>query len=157
MRPVINTEKHYQHTPVTSVGTGVAQTFELIDASADPTQANEVREGAVVKAIFVEYWVEGDMQDSTVTGVVSKQPSGAAAPTIGNMSNLGAYLNKKNILEAHQGLQPSSGNIIPMFRHWILIPKGKQRFGLGDKLTITFSSLVGTLSVCGFATFKEHY
>ncbi len=157
MRPTINTEKHYQHTPVIGVASGSATTLELIDASASPTQANEVREGAVVKAIYVEYWVTGDVSDSTISGAVVKEPSGAASPTIGNMTNMGAYINKKNVLEFHQGLAPSAGNVIPMFRHWILIPKGKQRFGLGDKLTITFSSAVAALDVCGFATYKEQY
>ncbi len=157
MRPTINTEKHYQHTLVTSVATGGIQEVELIDASASPTQANEVREGAIVKAIYVEYWVTGDVSNSTVAAAVVKLPSGASPPTFGNLSNLGAYINKKNVLEFHQGLMPSNGNIVPMFRHWILIPKGKQRFGLGDKLSITFSSTAATLEICGFATYKEQY
>ncbi len=157
MKPVINTEKHYVHVPVTAIGSGARVTLNLVTVSNSLALATDVRVGAVVKAVFLEMWVDSATASKTVNSSFQKQPSGAFAPTIAELGNMGTYINKKNVFQFHQGLAPSNGNIMPLFREWVLIPKGKQRMGLGDAISISIGATGATMNVCGFSTFKEHY
>ena len=136
-----------------------SNTFQLVEAlakGAARTATSDVEEGAVVKAVYLEYWINGKMDDGTAQIIIYKRPAGVAGPTNAEMSNLAAYANKKNIFEMHQGLAPAGGNVVPMFRHWIKIPKGKQRFGLGDLLDVKISAVGSDLQICGFCTYKEY-
>lgn len=114
-----------------------------------------VEEGAVVKAVYIELWLNGTA-NQIATWVLVKRPASTLAPTVAQMTNLSTYENKKNIFISGQGLTPSGGNQLAMFKGWYKIPKGKQRFGLGDVLSVTVNSTGGNAIICGLATYKEY-
>ncbi len=155
----IHTIKHYVHIPAAGVASGASLNTTLVSAIAKGATRNnpfEIEEGAIVKAIYIEWWVKADNPNFTVNACIVKLPADADAPTFSEMANLGSYTNKKNILEFHQGLAPSGDQTLALFRAWYKIPKGKQRFGLGDKFKITTSFTGSAGDVCGMATFKEY-
>ncbi len=144
-----------------SIGTGTNVNTTLVDAvkAPDANLVDEVAEGAVVKAVYIELWLIGSTADQHDIVTVSKQQQGFAGPTFADVVALGNYLNKKNILFTHQGLASNDGIAMPMaiLRGWIKIPKSKQRFGLGDELVLSVASQGdATIFACGFATYKEY-
>jgi len=161
MRAPIHSDKHYVQMSLTTVTTGAEVDVVLIDAQ-EGTVANqvfEVVEGAVVKAIFVELWCIGSVNDQFFTIILQKLSSGATPASITQMAALGTYTNKKNILYTTQGLASNDGigDPMPVIRQWFKIPKGKQRFGLGDKMVIQVASRGdANIVFCGFATYKEY-
>ncbi len=154
----INTVKHYGHTSAFAITNGVRSVIVLVDAIVAPAVASaiSVKEGAIIKAVYVEFWVSGVTAEKTVSACIVKLPGGSVSPTFTEMTNMGTYNNKKNVLEFHQGLAPTGGNIIPIFRGWIKIPKGKQRFGFSDQLILAVSANGTNVNLCGFTTFKEY-
>jgi len=160
----INSIKHYVHRANITVVSGNILNEELIDAVAAPASASaeQVKQGAVIKAVYVESWIQNDGgtgTDNQFNVNLEKIPSGAPAMTFAQSVNLGSYPNKKNILYSSQGVQGASVDgipAVPVLRNWMLIPKGKQRFGLGDKLVLNISSTGFTLRTCGLATYKEY-
>ncbi len=161
MRPVIHSQKHYVQMSRSSALTGARNTERLILA-AEGTVANlvdEVIEGAIVKAIYIELWLWGSTIDQSSIVTLTKQPAGTIGPTFAEMVALGTYDNKKNILFTHMGLASSDSNSAPIniMRGWYKIPKSKQRFGLGDRLALSIASQGdATIFYCGFATYKEY-
>ncbi len=159
MRPVIHSQKHYVQISRSTVLTVAATTIDLVLARAAPTGVDEVIEGAVVKAVFVELWLLNSSNDGSDIVTVQKSSSTAVAPTFANMNALDAYALKKNILFTHQGLSSNNGvgNPVQVLNGWIKIPKSKQRFGLGDELILNIANNgPSTLEFCGFATYKEY-
>ncbi len=160
MRPVIHSEKHYVQISRSTVTT-VTRNFEdlILVKSVPSTAVDEVTEGAIVKAVFIELWVINQGNDGSHVVVISKIPQNVTGPTFVEMNALGQYPNKKNILFTQQGLDPNDGLTQPMniIRGWVKIPKSKQRFGLGDSLRITIANnSAQDLFYCGFATYKEY-
>ncbi len=162
MRPPINSEKHYRAISLATITENTVQSFALVTAVANPSVSSEVRVGAIVKAVHVELWYLGDaaqavFQVSTFEKLVSGQDSATSV----QMSALHDYPNKKNIFETTQGLVgDNNSNPIPAFRHWIKIPKGKQRMGLGDSIVLNVAARGETnndLEVCGMAIYKEYF
>ncbi len=159
MRPIITTKKHYVQISRSTVASGTANLEVLVDAKPVSSVAgtDEVEEGAVVKAIFVELWLIADFDDQSFIITISKQPD-ATFPTFADLTALGNWSNKKNVLYTSMGLiaSDSAGPAIPILRQWIKIPKTKQRFGLGDRLHLSIVSQ-GSQGIfyCGFATYKE--
>lgn len=158
MKAPIHSIKHFIHTPAQVIVSGARINLNLVVGTVAPaaTLATDVTQGALVKAIYVEYWVSGVTAAKTVLGAIIKLPAGNVGPSFAESVNLGSYGNKKNIFETHQGLVPTEGNQMALFRHWIRIPKGKQRIGLGDKIVILVSATGTNVNLCGFATFKEY-
>ncbi len=157
-RIITQSIKHYVHTPATGIASGAALEIALVSTIAKGAAvalASDVEEGTIVQAVYVEYWAKADNPNFTVNAAIFKRPAGVVAPSFAQMANLGSYPNKKNILEFHQGLAPSGDQVIALFRHWIAIPKGKQRMGLGDVVSIKVSFTGSAGDICGFATFKE--
>ncbi len=159
----INTVKHYVGQPNFTVALGTSTTLEIADVVAAPvsTQREKVSEGSVIKTIHYEYWIIGFGGTGSVTQFVmtiEKAPSNVSDPAFSDMLNLGGYKNKKNILYTTQGITVANfdGQAIPIIRDWLLIPKGKQRFGQGDRLLVTFASVDTSLKICGMATYKEY-
>ncbi len=158
----INTVKHYVHSSNAVIATGAIRNVTLIDAVVAPATSNafDVKEGAIIKAVYIEWWIKGKDAaggSSQFTMIIEKNPVNVGTATIANMSNLGAYNNKKNVLYSTQGvIGDLSTNGVPILRTWVLIPKGKQRFGLADRLTSTILA-IGTNGIqsCGIATYKE--
>ncbi len=160
VRPTINSEKHIVQQSTQLVAGGGVFNMEILDVVQNPTSTNEVRIGSVIKAVFVELWLNGQDAENypSFTFTVEKTSSGAAQPTFSNMLNLHAYENKKNVLFVSQGIIGSkdSAQSVPIHRAWIAIPKGKQRFGQGDKLWVNLSC-ISDIQVCGVNIYKEYF
>ncbi len=162
MKAIISSRKHIVQRSLTVVQEQTVQTSNLADATeASPTAPQHVAVGAVIKAIFLEYWYLGEgAQPCTVTWILEKIPAAAGSAVQAEMQDLDTYTNKKNIFKMGQGIiGDSNSNPIPIIREWVKIPKGKQRFGLGDSLKFTVSCIGETdngLEVCGFALYKEY-
>ena len=126
----------------------------------DKDVAAEVVEGSVIKAIFIELWLQGDADtDTSFVVIVEKAMGTVIPPTFAEISLLNGYLNKKNVLFTSQGLlaEESGANPTPILRQWIKIPRGKQRFGLGDKLRLVVGNIgSSTIKGCTFATYKSY-
>ncbi len=161
MRPVIHSTKHYVQMTRSQVST-VATNTERLVAAVEGTVANlvdEVVEGAIVKAIYIELWILDSSNDGSFVISVEKTPSGLSSQSFTQSNSIGTYENKKNILYTTQGLSPNNGvgNPVPIIRMWIKVPKTKQRFGLGDKLRLNITNNgLNNLEYCGFATYKEY-
>lgn len=159
----IKTIKHYVHIGNTTIATNVISNIDIVDTVVAPatSKAEAFAEGSILKAMYLEMWliVEGVSGDHTQFNiVVEKLPSDAPAMTSSQIVNLGAYPNKKNILNTTTGVLPASVDgspAVPIYRQWVLIPKGKQRMGLGDKMVMNIYTLGNTLRRCGFFTYKE--
>ncbi len=161
MKAPIHSTKHYvqvSFSSVTAVSTAIENLIQGV-AVANKNVSTEVEEGAIVKAIYIEFWSIASAADNTEIFCIFK------APEDGTMSfaeaiALNSYNNKKNVLFVHQGLSSNDGIGNPhiMFQGWVKIPKGKQRFGLGDKLSVSITNQHASndLDYCGFATYKEY-
>ncbi len=158
----INSVKHYVQIEEAALSDGAARNNVLVDAVAPPgaSSTDAVIEGAIIKAIYVEYWIKSNASAGTDVKfqfAVEKVPTGAAAVTFTQLNNMQVYDNKKNVLYFSQGvLGDLTTSSMPVFRSWILIPKGKQRFGLGDRFVISLGGTGATIQNCGFSTYKEY-
>ncbi len=162
MKNIINSIKHYVNTENSSITAASARTIEIVDAvgQASVVDTSDVVEGSIVKAVFLEYWVRSTAtagNDAKFQFCLEKVVSGQSSITFAGMNNLMAYLNKKNVLFFSQGvIGDLTTQSIPVVRQWFKIPKGKQRFGLGDNLVVTISATGFALDSCGFSTYKEY-
>ncbi len=155
---MINTRKHYVQSTLFSIGSTSTENVVLVDAKTGPTLANDVQDGSEVSAVYVELWLLGAAaQPGTTLVTLEKVPGNAPLMVHSDAQVLNDYGNKKNILEAHQGIiGDSNSNPIPMFRHWVKIPKGKRRMGLDDRIVLNVSNLTTDgIEACGIYTYKE--
>ncbi len=158
----INTVKHYVQAENAVTATGARRSIAVVDAIQAPatTSTESVKEGSVVKAIFLEYWVKSNAaagEETKFQFVLYKAPTGVASITFAEMNNLQAYPNKKNILFYSQGvLGDLTSNSMPIVRNYFKVPKGKQRFGFADRLLLAISATGAGINTCGFATYKEY-
>ncbi len=161
VKPMVHSIKHVVQFTLASVAFGVAaaKTIAIAVAAPDRNLSTEVLEGSTVKAVYLELWQQSDdATTSSAVNIVEKRPGGHAAATAAEMAALFSYDNKKNVLETHQGLVPSNlQNPVNVYRHWIKIPKGKQRQGLGDIISTSLLAQSDGLNFCGMAVFKEYY
>ncbi len=157
----INTVKHYVQIENAATADAARRGNVLVDAVAGEATANtfEVQEGSIIKAVYVEYWAKSNATAGTedkFQAVLEKVPTGTNGISFTQMNNMQAYPNKKNVFYYTQGvIGDLTTQSIPVLRAWFLIPKGKQRFGLGDRLVVSLSTTGSTLNNCGFATYKE--
>ncbi len=162
MKPVINSQKHIVQTSLTTIQEQtVFSPLIVTGIEAQPSDATHVDVGAVVKAVYLEYWLIGESaQNCTATWTFEKYPSGVATVTQAQMQDLQDYPNKNNILKMGQGLiGENNSNPIPIIREWVKIPKGKQRIALGDKIKFNVSCIGQAdngLDLCGFALYKSY-
>lgn len=159
VRAPINTEKHFGQLTITTVAFGSVSNGLLVDAVAvvDKNAFNEIEEGSLVKTIYLERWITSDdAAQSTQVLIVEKVPASQAPATAAQMANLNDYPNKKNIFYTTMGLvNPVAGVAMPLLKQWIAIPRGKQRFGLGDRLFVNILAQADGVNICGFQIFKE--
>ena len=152
--------KHYVQQSRSEVATVATTSLDII-ISTEGTVANlvdEVPEGSTIKAVFVEMWLVDSSNDGSFIVSLEKRPGGLGAITFANSNALGTYANKRNILYMTQGLSPNNGvgNPVPIIRQWFKIPKGKQRFGLAERLVLNITNNgANDLEFCGFFTYKE--
>lgn len=161
MKSPINAEKHYVQWSLTNVASGAAST-QVIAQGVDILAKNlssEVREGAVVKAVYVEVWLGTTSTTTKGTILMSIIKTGdLQTPNFTDQTALNSYANKKNVLYHTQGLTNQDGSVAtPFYRGWIKIPKGKQRIASGDTLFLIISSQTEQNEYCGFATYKEYF
>ena len=160
MKPIIHSVKHYVQQSRSEVATVATTSLDII-ISTEGTVANlvdEVPEGSTIKAVFVEMWLVDSSNDGSFIVSLEKRPGGLGAITFANSNALGTYANKRNILYMTQGLSPNNGvgNPVPIIRQWFKIPKGKQRFGLAERLVLNITNNgANDLEFCGFFTYKE--
>ena len=164
MKAPITSVKHYVQQTQTAATAGSTATLIIAQGknSADVSNANpqDVVEGSVIKAVFVEYWMlSNEMADahSAFQFAIIKLTGADIGPSFAEINALHGYENKKNVFLFSQGLiAGDKANPVPVVRQWIKIPKGKQRIGLRDRLAITFGGLTGDVIICGFSTYKEY-
>ncbi len=161
MKPVISSRKHYVQFTTFIVASLAVRSDDIVAAEAVQNVGSSVTviEGSVVKAVYIEYWLLGNEANTTsYVLTVEKVSANAPDPTFSEMATLDAYANKKNILFTSQGLIASkTQNPTPVLRQWIKIPKGKQRFGLEDKLKINVCGIgVEDINGCAFITYKSY-
>ncbi len=163
MRAPIKSKKHIvQISQATVAQAAVVDTILVDSKEATSTVPTDVEEGAIVKACYVEFWVSQDSASvvGSYTIILTKIPGGNAPPLTTNLAALHDYSNKKNILFTAQGLlTPNDGGQVPVIRGWYKIPKGKQRFGLADRLSVTIRNNNATaidINFCGLAIYKEY-
>ncbi len=159
VQATINSRKHIVQTPKFTAGMSGKVEVDIAIVDAAPSSPNQVREGAVIKAVYLEYWfLSEDMNVSSFVTSLEKRTSGATQMTFGESNALDNYDNKKGVFYISQGLLgEQNSNPTPVMRQWFKIPKGKQRFAIGDVLTVNFTANTTPLSICGFALFKEYY
>ncbi len=161
MRPTINTEKHIVQQSLAAIAAGAITSVLLIEAKANPSAATavDVREGCVISAIYIEMWgTSDDTSAGSCVTTVERRPSGHATMSAAQSAALDGYDNKKNVLFTQQGLiGPNNQYPMNLVKGWFKIPKGKQRFGIGDKLAINILAQSNGMSICGFAIYKEQY
>ncbi len=158
MKAPIQSTKHYVlHTLTTTTG-GALTTVLLADSAVTRgTAQSDVVAGSIIKAVYVELWQRGSSVEGAVNIALMKIPGTGAVPTFAETANYNDYENKKNIFYMTQGLagdDTTSG--IPNIRQWFKVPKGKQRFGLGDRLVLIIAAIGVNIDTCGFATYKEY-
>ena len=160
VRPVINSEKRIVQIPIATVVMGSTANVNIVrvEQTVSSTNPTHVSAGTVCKAVYLELWVVGSANvTSSVAIIAYKLVSEAASPDAADMVALNAWGNKKNIFETHQGvIGDQNTNPVPFWRGWIKIPKGKQRFGLGDTFKITIAPFSGDVQFCGVAIFKAY-
>ncbi len=82
MLAVINSIKHYVHFSQANIAAGLIQNNVMVDTvsvSAAGAASTDVEEGAVVKAVFVEFWILNDGAETVVTQFtlsIEKLPTG---------------------------------------------------------------------------------
>ncbi len=163
LAPIVSI-KHYVHRSETNIASGNIVNLIVASAEQAPAVSNafDVREGSVIKAIWVELWVIGQGPAGATAFynmTIVKLPSDSPAMTFTNSANLGGYPNKKNIMyttQAQIGSAANGPNPSNMFKGWIKVPKGKQRMGAGDKWVVNVASNAQTISICGLFTYKEY-
>ncbi len=160
MKAPIRSEKHYIQVSLSTVLGAAQLTVDIASAVAllQKNLGNEVIEGAIVKAVYIEMWILAqDTVPASVLVSLVKHPEFGTL-TVAEHAALNDYTNKKNVLYHTQGLiGDQDSNPIPFLRGWFKIPKGKQRFGLGDLLRLhIFAQGTVDLTVCGFMTYKEY-
>ncbi len=159
--PIVSV-KHYVHRTNVLLSSGSIQNNVIAEGVVLPATAlaSDVKQGAVVKAVFCEIWLLGKGLINSTTQfnlTVEKISSGGPIQTFAQSLNLGVYPNKKNIFYTTQGvLSGENQQSIPVIRNWILIPKGKQRMGLSDRIMLNVSATGQNINVCGVFTYKEY-
>ncbi len=161
VRAMVHSNKHFVPFAIDQIATGTVQNVILVaGVSLAATDAsNEVTEGNTVKAIYVELWLQNQGNLGEFIMILEKVQESSAGATFTEMANLFAYTNKKNVLYTTQGLTSNDGVSGPVniIKGWVKIPKGKQRFGFGDRFIMSIANVsAGDLNRCGISIFKEY-
>ncbi len=161
MKPVLKSRKHIVQLPFDQILTATAQNA-LLGVTVDRTiadAATEIAEGSIIKAVFIEMWLQNSANDGHAVLIFEKVPLGNVGATFAQLADLDSYPNKKNVLFIHEGLTSNDGvgNPIPVLNQWFKIPKSKQRFGLADRMVLSISNpSSNNLNRCGKVIYKEY-
>ncbi len=164
LAPIVSV-KHYIQQTNALLSSAVVRSQVLVNAvSVGDAHANtfDVTEGSVIKAVHLDFWVMSDGATDTNTqwnAILEKVVAGQDSANVTNMLNLQAYPNKKNIFNSFQGNLSAAvdgANPTTYMQGWFKIPKGKQRFGIGDSLVLSIMPTGQICVICGMATYKEY-
>ncbi len=159
MRAPIHAVKHYVQVTLATATVGTLVQREIADSkSVISAGAEDVLEGSIIKAIYLEFWIRGaETSPGAYQFIFGKAKAGSGGPTFAEIANLHDYNEKANVFFFSQALTNVSGaDAIPVVKGWIKVPKGKQRMALGDKWYIAWAGLALDVNLCGFATYKEY-
>ncbi len=160
VRPMVHSVKHYVQFSLATVTAGTVLNVAIATGVAidDVNIVSEVKEGSSIKAIYFELWIRSSSTTpSSGQLIVYKKQSDSGNPTAVNMAALGDWDNKRNIFYTTMGLfNDQDADAIALFKGWIKIPKGKQRFTIGDDLNFSIFAPTIDSQICGFATYKEY-
>jgi len=160
MKAVIQSDTHRVQLSLATVLAGANLATTIVEAK-QPSDVSggstEVPIGTIVKAVYVELWVRaGDTSPGSTLATLVKTPD-AQTISFADQADLYAYKNRKNILYHTQGLtNDQDADAIPFIRQWFKIPKGKQRFGWGDRLILGIAAQALDNIVCGHMIFKAY-
>ncbi len=99
VRPMVHSTKHYVQTTFSNATT-LSKNDEVYVTAVESTTANlanEVAEGANIKAVFFELWLLATTATQFFTCVMTKIPGSGTSPSFTQMTALHSYANKKNI------------------------------------------------------------
>ncbi len=161
--PIV-TVKHYVHRQNSGLASGNASITVIAAAVANtalPVNASDIKEGSILKAIYVEWWIKGkgaSDADTQFDFALYKNPGASNDMVYADTLNFGAYDNKKNIFFVSQGVigGVGGGQSVPVIRQWVKIPKGKQRMGLKDRIDVIVSTTGQSIDFCGIFVYKEY-
>ncbi len=160
VRPVVHSIKHYVQFSIGTVTGGATTALSVIDTVdiQGVTDVDEIMEGSVVKAIYIELWLRaGSTTPASGQTIIYKKQSDTTVASTTEMAALGDWNNKRNIFYTTMGLyNDQDADATLAFKGWIKIPKGKQRFALADQIKIQMFTPTIDLQFCGFATYKEY-
>ncbi len=160
VKATINSEKHLVQFSLGAIAAGTVSTHDLIVAENTPAAREDVRVGAIVKAIHCEMWFRGgdDTAGGSYVAIIVKMNGSIANPNTTQMAALHDWNNKKNILWTSQGLINDDSSVAtPINNWWLKIPKGKQRMALGDRLVLYIYAQTGITDRCGTYIYKEYF
>ncbi len=160
VRPMVHSTKHYVQKSLTTVLAGAVENVAIV-AAVDVGAKNlptEVEEGNSIKACYVEMWIRtNDTSAGTAISVLHKKSGDSTNPSAADCAALHDWDNKKNVLSTTMGLTNiNTSQAVAIHRGWYKIPKSKQRFGLGDDLTLSIFAQALDQNICGFFTYKEY-
>ncbi len=136
--------------------------MEAVSVGDAHSVTSDVTEGSLVKAVHMNHWFINNGATGTITqftAILEKVPAGQAGATASQLLNLQAYPNKKNVLNTFQGNQSAGIDGVGAFTYmqgWFKISKGKQRFGLGDRLILSMTPTGQQVNICGMVVYKEY-
>ncbi len=163
MKPIIKSKKHIFQISQATVGqAAIVNTVFADGQEATGLTPTAIEEGAIVKACYVEFWVSQDSASvvGSYTVALFKLPGVGTAAASADLAALHDWDNKKNIFFSAQGLlTPNDGGQVPVLRGWYKIPRGKQRFGLNDRMVIAIRNNNATaidINFCGLVIYKEY-
>ncbi len=158
---MVHSVKHFVPYAIDQIATGLTQNITIVSAVTllAVNLNTEVTEGNTIKAVYFELWLQNQGNLGEFIMTIEKTVDSQPGATFTEMASLMTYSNKKNILYTTQGLTSNDGVSGPVnvIKGWIKIPKGKQRFGFGDKLIMSIANVsAGDLNRCGISIFKEY-
>lgn len=138
MRP-INSVKNIVDSTTIGVAAGV-QTAVIVAAAVNSYTGavTDVPIGAKVSHIYVFFQMQPQAAQGQVDMFIGKFPPGVTVP---NAGATGGHASRRFILHEEKGIPGTFNNgASPLtFRGVIKIPKGRQRFGESDDITIKFA------------------
>ncbi len=128
---------------LTGITAGTTGTVDIVDTQDSATLAvvDDVQRGCIIKAVWVELYARASADiDVAVTtafeAYIIKNPgANLTVPTPGTQ---GSSNEKKFIIKTWKGLIEAQAGGLHMpyiWKGWVRIPKGYQRFGANDKLS----------------------
>ncbi len=159
MRAIIRSRKHIVQESQSTILQGTTTNINIVNVQQSPNLSNatHVGVGEVIAAVYVEMWVAGTLQvPANCIMSLEKQVGGSTNMSFAESIDLFSYANKNNLLQIQQGLIGAADtNPTPFFRGWIAIPKGKQRFAIGDGLVLNITAQTDDAQICGMFIYKS--